>query len=328
VSDYHAPVRPDGPDAGDHALNDFLTSVERLVSDQRRLCALLDLEKRRRGIAGDRLLFVGVSNVASVRWCPMKAVLRSRAEELMFFGAYLYDRLIYARLLGLIRELPHTDQGLLEAGAEVGMADVERLLRRLPARPEREAWAYREAVGAGGEVAWVLNPDLSAADRTHYYKLASRAGVRVLELEDDPKMRGLVLEEMRAERYPTIRWNFAWERYVVVGVPDGITGDLIYEFKTTRSRYLGGHLLPTALVQADLYGLFFDRKSKRVQLYIVEEDVTQTWDRPIDRSAAESILKEFRSVDEGRRPRPPRERWKCRRCDVRPICPVCPPGSA
>src|SRR5262249_4702534 len=154
---------------------------------------------------------VGVSNVASVRWCPMKAVLRSRAEELMFFSAYLTDRLVHARLLGLIRDLPHTDQGLLEAGAEVGMADVDRLLRRLPARPEREAWAYQEAVGPGGEVAWVLNPELSAADRTHYQELASRAGVRVLDLEDDPKVRGLVLEEVLAERHPTIRWNFAWE---------------------------------------------------------------------------------------------------------------------
>jgi hypothetical protein len=47
---------------------------------------------------------VGVSDVASVRWCPMKAVLKSRAEELMFFSAYLHDRLVYGHLLGLIRD--------------------------------------------------------------------------------------------------------------------------------------------------------------------------------------------------------------------------------
>jgi CRISPR/Cas system-associated exonuclease Cas4 (RecB family) len=152
--------------------------------------------------------------------------------------------------------------------------------------------------------------------------------VRVLELEDDPKVRGLVLEEVRAERYPTIRWNFAWERYVVVGVPDGITDAFVYEFKTTRSRYLGGQLLPVAGAQADLYGLFFGRPGKRVQLYVVEEDATQTWDLPVDRNVAESALQEFRSVDEGWRPRPPRERWKCRRCGVRPVCPVCPLGPA
>jgi CRISPR/Cas system-associated exonuclease Cas4 (RecB family) len=303
-------------------VNDFLNRVEQLVSDARRLGDLLALEKQRRGVAGDRLLFIGVSNVASVRWCPMKAVLKSRAEEPMFFSAYLSDRLVYAPLLGLLRDLPHDDRELLEAGDEIGMADVERLLRRLPARPEPGPWTYQEALGPGGAVAWVLNPDLSAADRTRYQELASRAGVRVLELEDDPKVRGLVLEEMRAERHPTIRWHFAWERYVVVGIPDGITNDRIYEFKTTRSRYLGGHLLPTALVQADLYGLFFNRQSKRVQLYVVEEDVTQTWDLPVDRDAAEAALQEFRSIDEGRRPPLPRERWKCRRCDVRSHCPI------
>jgi hypothetical protein len=314
--------------AGGRAVKDFLGRVEQLVSDARRLGDLLTLEKQRRGVAGDRLLFIGVSNVASVRWCPMKSVLKSRAEELMYFAAYLTDRLVHARLLGLLRDLPHDDRELLEAGDEIGMADVERLLRRLRARPEPGPWAYQEIAGPGGKAAWVLNPTLSAVDRAHYQELAFRAGVRVLDLEDDPKVRGLVLEEMRAERYPTIRWNFAWERYVVVGVPDGITDAFVYEFKTTRNCYLGGQFLPVAVAQADLYGLFFDRPGKRVQLYLVEEDATQTWDLPVDRSAAELALKEFRSVDAGVRPRPPRERWKCRRCDIRPVCPVCPLGSA
>jgi hypothetical protein len=95
-------------------VNDFLNRVEQLVSDSRRLRALLTLEKQRRGIAGDRLLFVGVSNVASVRWCPMKAVLWSRAEELMFFSAYLSDRLVYGHLLGL--QPRRQDHQLLFAG--------------------------------------------------------------------------------------------------------------------------------------------------------------------------------------------------------------------
>jgi hypothetical protein len=309
-------------------MDDFLSSVERLISDARRLAGLLALEKRRRGVAGDRLVFVGVSNVAGVRWCPMKAVLKSRTDELMFFGAYLTDRLVHARLIGLIRDLPHDDQGLLKAGDEVGLADVERLLRRLPVRPPPQPWAYQEVVGPGGEAAWALNPALSDAERAHCHEMACRAGVRVIDLEDDPKLRGLVLEEMRAERYPTVRWNFRWGPYVVVGVPDGITDGLIYEYKTTRSHYLGGQLLPVALAQADLYGYFFNRPAKRVQMYVVEEDQTRAWDLPIDRDAAESALQEFQAVDEGRRPTAPRERWKCRKCDVWAGCPVSPLGPA
>jgi hypothetical protein len=60
-----------------------------------------------------------------------------------------------------------------------------------------------------------------------------------------------------------------------------------------------------ATAQANLYGLFFDRPGKRVQLYVVEEDATQTWDLAVDRDAAEAALQEFRSVDEGWRPRTP-----------------------
>src|SRR5262249_23316449 len=99
-------------------------------------------------------------------------------------------------------------------------------------------------------------------------------------------------------------------------------------YKTTRSHYLGAQLLPVALAQADLYGHFFNRPAKRVQLYVVEADQTLTWDLPTDRAAAESALNEFQAVDEGRRPSPPRERWKCRKCDVRAACSICPPGPA
>src|SRR5262245_1861688 len=61
----------------------------------------------------------------------------------------------------------------------------------------------------------------------------------------------------RAERYPTIRWHFPWAGHVVVGLPDGLTGAFVYEYKTTASRYLAGHLEPVQLAQADLYGHFF-----------------------------------------------------------------------
>src|SRR5262245_14320212 len=67
------------------------------------------LEKARRGVGG--LVFVGTSNVASVRWCPLKAALTSVAQEPLFFAVWLHDRLRYPRLLGLIRELPNTDEG-------------------------------------------------------------------------------------------------------------------------------------------------------------------------------------------------------------------------
>jgi hypothetical protein len=135
-----------------------------------------------------------------------------------------------------------------------------------------------------------------------------------------------VLQELRAERYPSIRWHFPWQGYVVVTEPDDLTPGFAYEFKTSRSRYTGAHLLPVALAQADLYASFWGRPAKRVQLLVVEEDSTDTWESPADRQAAEAVLEEFRAVDAGARTRPPRERWKCQRCDVRADCPICPLG--
>jgi CRISPR/Cas system-associated exonuclease Cas4 (RecB family) len=309
-------------------MNDFATQVRLLVSDPRRVAHLLALEKRCRGVSGDQLLFVGVSNVATVGWCALKAVLKSCAEEPMFCAAYLHDRLLYAHLLGHLDEVPQTDQGLLEAGAEVQFADVERLLHLLPARPAPAAWACQEVQGPTGVVGWVINPSLPREQQTLWVRRAAAAGRHVLDLRDHPKLRGMVLEETLAERYPTIRWHFSWGPYVVVGVPDGITDGFIYEFKTSRSRFTGSHLLPVATAQADLYCYFFRRAVKRVQLHVVEEGATDTHSMPADRGGAEAALAEFKQVDSGARPRPPRERWKCRRCEFRSVCPICPLGPS
>jgi hypothetical protein len=166
----------------------FLAAVEELLADARRVEALLALEKRRRGVGPGRLVFIGASNVAAVRWCPQKAVLKSRAEELSFFAASLCDRLVYAHLLGLLPELPATDRGLLEAGGEVGLAEVEGLLRRMPP-PNPAPWAYREVEGPDG-VAWLLNPALTEAERARVEMLAAAAGVRLMAMEEEPKLRG------------------------------------------------------------------------------------------------------------------------------------------
>jgi hypothetical protein len=305
-------------------VDNFLTQIHELLADSERLARLLALEKVRRGAALDQLVFVGVSNIAGIRWCPQKAVLKSRAEEPMFFAVHLHDRLLYAHLLGLFDDLPADDQALLEAGGEVGLPEVEWLLRRVPLRPKPAAWDHLEVTGPDGRPGWLINPTLPPAQRARCEAVAARAGVVVLDLEADPKLRGLVLEESQAERHRTIRWHFEWGRHVVIGEPDGITDSTIYEFKSTRSRYLLSHLLPVALAQADLYGFFIRRPTKRVQLYVVEEGATQTWESPVDRAAAESLLRHFQAVDGGARSRPPRERWKCRRCDVRAACPICP----
>src|SRR5262249_61039205 len=110
---------------------------------------------------------------------------------------------------------------------------------------------------------------------------AEQEGVQVVDLESDPILRGQFYEMDRAEKYPAIRWNFQWGRYTVVGVPDGMTQDFVYEFKTTRSQFLLGYVKPAAMAQADLYGYFFRRPNKRVQILVMEEARTATFQEPV-----------------------------------------------
>jgi hypothetical protein len=313
-------------------MGDFLNQVARLVGEKARLGALLAAEKKRRGVPPDRLVFVGVANATSVRFCAMKAVLKRRANEGMFFASYLHDRLVYAHRLGLVSELPKTDAALLEVGAAITPADVERLFcqqveearRAERHKGARSTWFYEERREPGGAVRWVINPDLPPAERATYEAMAKDAGARVSNLNDDPLLRGRVLQASKAEKHATIRWNFPWGPYTLVGVPDGLTDGFVYEFKTTGNRYLGSHLRPSMLAQADLYGVFFGRGTKRVQLYVMDAGVTDTEESPVNPANAEAVLVEFRRVDEGFRPSPPREVWKCRKCKHRGGCPICP----
>jgi len=136
-----------------------------------------------------------------------------------------------------------------------------------------------------------------------------------------PKIRGQLLDTTKAEQYTIIRWNYAWDKYVVVVVPDGITSEFFYEFKSTRSRFLMHFLKPVALTQADLYGYFSRRGKKRVQIYVVEEDVTEPWDADADVNRAKDVLAKFKEMEEGFVPLPPKA-WKCKSCEFAKVCTI------
>jgi CRISPR/Cas system-associated exonuclease Cas4 (RecB family) len=253
------------------------------------LSELLRLEKQRLGLREGRLVFVGMANLADYYWCSMKSVLKSRRDELMFFTSYLYDRVTYALRLGLVSKEPKTIEELLQIGDNIKFSDVEKLLKEEAERFQIET-----------EKEKIMDLDVGTLD---------------------PKRRGEVLQNLLAEKYPTIRWNFKWNNYIVVGVPDGITKDIVYEFKTTSSRFLYNYIKPVALAQADLYGYFFRRQRKRVQIHIVEEKLTETFESNVDVDNALYVLDSFRKVDEGQEPKPPKE-WKCRSCEFKDACPL------
>lgn len=172
--------------------------LDDLVDDERRVKRLLNFEKRRRDVGPKELVFVGFHNIAQFWWCGMYAVRKSRINEHIFFASYLKDRIEHSLSLGRISKLPTSEVGLLDVGSDVTFEEVQGLCLGGP--------------GSGRKsLKKLLGPLLQGNERSP-----------------------LALEISRSESYPTFRWHFQWRKYVLVGVPDGITKRFVYEFKTAR----------------------------------------------------------------------------------------------
>lgn len=89
------------------------------LTKEGRLQRLLTLEKERRGVCQDALVFIGMANVAKHKWCTQEAVMKSRCNEIMFFGAYLQDRINRAIDLGRIDKVPRKDAAILSIGEDI-----------------------------------------------------------------------------------------------------------------------------------------------------------------------------------------------------------------
>jgi len=302
-----------------------------------RLRKLLLLEKERRGIHHSKLAFAGMANIAHYWWCAMQSVLKSVERESEFFGAYLIDRLLYSYQLGYITVLPRKTEAWLEIGSQITFDEIETLLREKAgkadkllkgAKGEKEIGARLvsfNTIDDDGNVITLLNPMLSSEEKEHFAAEARARGSHAVSWDSTslpPKFRGKIHQMSKAETHPTIRWNFVWHDYIVVGVPDGITNSFVYEFKSTASKFLCNYYIkPVALAQADLYGYFFRRRRKRVQIYVVEEANTQTWDEPVSEESALKTLNDFERIDKGELAKPPKA-WKCKSCEFTSSCPI------
>jgi hypothetical protein len=96
----------------------------------------------------------------------------------------------------------------------------------------------------------------------------------------------------------------------------------VYEFKTTGKRHFLPESKANAFAQADLYGYFFERPTKRVQILVREDERIDTYQERVDHANAERVLRILDSVQrqEVRPELPPS--WKCRACEFKEGCPL------
>ncbi|MGH7934394.1 MAG: hypothetical protein ACREQN_14705, partial [Candidatus Binataceae bacterium] len=208
------------------------------VSSEKTLAHLLRLEKERRRLRPDCRCFVGMSDLASYD---------RRTDERAYFSAYLLDGSICASKLRLISRRPTLQRDWLAIVPQPSFEDRQRLSieerkppRRRPAylidRFGRE-YPVNDALIAdylGGRIevgGWGFSSvphELKPSTINASEKRAAEGRLVYPKLRAHE--RGRLDQDLLAEQHPTFRrWHFDWREYVVVGVPDGITDDFVYE---------------------------------------------------------------------------------------------------
>ncbi|MFN3384647.1 MAG: hypothetical protein ACK401_07110 [Archaeoglobaceae archaeon] len=187
---------------------------EALRSKQGALKKLLTLEKERRGVEEDKLVFLGVAEVANYYWCAMKSLLRSKEEELANFEVYLWDRIRYSLKLRFVSEqkvqylidrLPETGKELLDVGNELTFSDMEVLLKARAEKMKDELEAWKEAetfFDEKGNKVMVVNPFSPKKDLLDWEEIAKIEGAKVVDPEEFPLLRGVFAQKTFAEKYP------------------------------------------------------------------------------------------------------------------------------
>ncbi len=271
---------------------------------------LMAHKKEQLGHQSTELTFIGIADLAEYWYCAQKSLYKQLEMEPKFFYIYLYDRVGYSTALGYLKGVPLEEKALLQAGDEVTFSDVEKLL-------EERAKEMHEYLKERAKLREKIVRDRRADPRS-VIGMAKYIAETFGDSADTPLGLGRYAELVVAKPYPTIRWNFPYRDFVVIGVPDGITGKFVYEFKTTSSPYL---ILPVARAQADLYGYFFSRSRKIVDVYSIINGEIITEENDVDKGHAERTLERATLVYRGASPVPPKP-FKCNKCEYKDKCPI------
>jgi hypothetical protein len=94
---------------------------------------------------------------------------------------------------------------------------------------------------------------------------------------------------------PRMAWQFSIAGYVIAAEPDGLTRSEVVESKSARNSYLASYQRPFGDLQADIYGVLFERKMKI--LCVTVGDGGFAWDRtPVRHGAVADCLRMFSRI--------------------------------
>jgi CRISPR/Cas system-associated exonuclease Cas4 (RecB family) len=158
-----------------------------------------------------------------------------------------------------------------------------------------------------------------------------KMAIALSRLEGDTELEteGIIAEMKFAEKYPKIPLCITAGNRIIVGVPDGITSEFIYEFKRkARKKYLKLRL-EDARLQVDMYSAMLYRPKKRIQIYLADPGIPDSErffvveENTDPERGQEAILKALDIIDQfehGIIPTKPSNRNKCLNCKFKSRC--------
>jgi hypothetical protein len=265
---------------------------------------LLILAKRKLNVSPDKPVFMGMKNFSEYYWCAMQSLLQAKEDELMFFQACIMDSVGYAKELGILKDKIKTLIDLLNVDDLIKFCHFEALFKR----------AQQDFVTPEMEEEWKKDPYIKEA-------LQGTEELNAIPVDASPFEKGVLFESTKGEHYPKLRWHFRNGNFVLIGIPDGITDKIVYEFKSMKTKGYMPVRKPVAECQADLYGYFFKRDIKRLQYHFQDTDEIQTSESPIDKERVEKTFAKYQRLVDGELPIKPLS-WKCKSCKYADRCPL------
>jgi len=254
---------------------------------------LLFLEKKKLKIPTNQLVFVGMKNLADYYWCAWQYYKKSLEMEISFFWNCVMYNFFYSKEFGLLPQ-KWTKESFLSMGEKITYAHVQKSLKK-------------------------IIPDIQGTEQKKQRAAYIEHVTEMINNESDPIRKGNFYHQIKKEEYPTCFWHFRYKNLIIVGIADGITDKFVYEFKSTKHDGWLQSIKNSASMQADIYGYFFKRDTKRIQIYCHTNDKTYTYVEPVNTKKVIDLLEKWISMINGEIPLKPKP-YKCNNCEYKDNC--------
>lgn len=248
---------------------------------------LMNLEKERLGFKREDLVFVSSGDISKFYWCPMQTYLTLLKNEEDKFTGYLQDKIEYSIKLNKVNSVPKNEKELLKIGNDLELNDIFELLKK-------------------------NSPNFSNEEIKNAKKQLKNC--------KSQQEKGHIFETIYAKKLPQIHWFVKHKNFILTCMPDGISKDFVYEFKSSKNRFFSKFSIKKAKLQADIYGLCFNKENKEIDQLIVSENKIENIKEKINISEINYVIEKLNEIISGKLPKKPKEEFKCRTCEFKSKC--------